>query len=90
MDSTRSHLDAASVIKEYDLKTVQDYMYHIRNNAEQSVRSLLREVVIRNGTNVLGARDYLDDGSPVRDGPGTAWKLQSDESPDSSSHRDQY
>lgn len=53
------------VIKEYDLKTVQDYMYHIRDNAEQSVRHLLREVVKRLGTNILEATDYMDDGSPV-------------------------
>ena len=41
-------------------------MYHIRNNAEQSVRTLLRSVVERLGTNELSAVDYLDDGSPVR------------------------
>lgn len=40
-------------------------MYHIRNNAESSVRSLLRDVVRKLGTNVLSAVDYLDDGSPV-------------------------
>lgn len=53
------------VINEYDLKTVQNYMYHIRDNAEQSVRHLLREVVKRLGTTVLEATDYMDDGSPV-------------------------
>jgi 5-oxoprolinase (ATP-hydrolysing) len=41
-------------------------MYHIRANAEMSVRNLLRDVVKRAGTNVLTAIDYLDDGSPVR------------------------
>lgn len=41
-------------------------MYHIRSNAEQSVRNLLRDVAKRAGTNVLEAIDYLDDGSPVR------------------------
>ncbi|KAF8307671.1 Hydantoinase B/oxoprolinase [Clavulina sp. PMI_390] len=55
-----------ALIREYDLKTVQDYMLHIRSNAEQSVRSLLRDVVKRMGTNVLEARDYLDDGSPIQ------------------------
>lgn len=59
-------MGAAQVIKEYDLKTVQDYMHHIRDNAEQCVRSLLRKVVGRLGTDVLEARDHLDDGSPVR------------------------
>ena len=40
-------------------------MYHIRSNAEQSVRSLLKDVAKRAGTNILSAIDYLDDGSPV-------------------------
>ena len=40
-------------------------MYHIRANAESSVRNLLRDVAKRAGTNVLEAIDYLDDGSPV-------------------------
>lgn len=55
----------ATVIKEYTLPTVQEYMYHIRNNAEQCVRSLLRDVVKSHGTKTLSAIDYLDDGSPV-------------------------
>ena len=40
-------------------------MYHIRSNAELSVRNLLKDVAKRAGTNVLSAVDYLDDGSPV-------------------------
>lgn len=40
-------------------------MYHIRTNAERSVRNLLRQVVRRAGKNTLHAIDYLDDGSPV-------------------------
>lgn len=50
---------------DYGLPTVQEYMYHIRNNAEMAVRNLLKDVVERAGTNVLEAVDYLDDGSPV-------------------------
>ena len=50
---------------DYGLKTVQEYMYHIRNNAEYSVRNLLKDVAKRAGTNILEAVDYLDDGSPV-------------------------
>lgn len=50
---------------DYGLETVQEYMYHIRNNAEMSVRNLLKDVVERAGTNELSAIDYLDDGSPV-------------------------
>ncbi|KAH9067927.1 Hydantoinase B/oxoprolinase [Lactarius vividus] len=53
------------IVEDYGLKTVQEYMYHIRNNAESSVRSLLREVAVKLGTNVLSAVDYLDDGSPI-------------------------
>ncbi|KAI9465801.1 Hydantoinase B/oxoprolinase [Lactarius psammicola] len=53
------------LVEDYGLKTVQEYMYHIRNNAESSVRSLLRDVVRKLGTNVLSAVDYLDDGSPI-------------------------
>lgn len=54
------------VVDDYGLETVQEYMYHIRANAELSVRNLLRDVAKRAGTNVLTAVDYLDDGSPVR------------------------
>ena len=54
------------VVNEYGLGTVQEYMFHIRSNAEQSVRNLLRDVVKRLGKNVLESVDYLDDGSPVR------------------------
>lgn len=54
-----------SVVEDYGLKTVQEYMYHIRNNAENSVRNLLREVAKKLDTNVLSAADYLDDGSPA-------------------------
>lgn len=53
------------VVDDYGLETVQEYMYHIRANAESSVRHLLRDVAKRAGTNVLEAVDYLDDGSPV-------------------------
>jgi len=52
-------------VEDYGLKTVQEYMYHIRNNAESSVRSLLRDVARKLGTNTLSAVDYLDDGSPA-------------------------
>lgn len=42
-------------------------MYHIRTNAEISVRNLLRQVVRQTGKNALHAIDYLDDGSPVNE-----------------------
>lgn len=53
------------VVKDYGLKTVQEYMYHIRANAENSVRNLLVDVAKRAGSNVLTSVDYLDDGTPV-------------------------
>lgn len=53
------------VVDDYSLKTVQEYMYHIRTNAENSVRNLLVEVAKRAGSNVLTSVDYLDDGTPV-------------------------
>ena len=52
-------------MNDYGLETVQEYMYHIRANAEMSVRNLLKAVAKRLGSNVLSAVDYLDDGSPV-------------------------
>lgn len=58
-------LPLSTVVEDYGLETVQEYMYHIRNNAEMSVRNLLKDVAKRAGTNVLSAVDYLDDGSPV-------------------------
>ncbi|KAH9975461.1 Hydantoinase B/oxoprolinase [Lactifluus volemus] len=54
-----------STCEDYSLKTVQEYMRHIRNNAESSVRNLLRNVAKKLNTNVLSAVDYLDDGSPA-------------------------
>ena len=54
-----------AMVEEYGLAMVQEYMYHIRSNAEMSVRNLLRDVAKRMGSNVLSAIDYLDDGSPV-------------------------
>ncbi|CAK5262241.1 unnamed protein product [Mycena citricolor] len=55
-----------AIVEDYGLETVQEYMYHIRANAEASVRNLLRDVVKRMGTTTLRAIDYLDDGSPIQ------------------------
>ncbi|KAF8347534.1 Hydantoinase B/oxoprolinase [Amanita rubescens] len=54
-----------AIIEDYRLDTVQEYMHHIRANAEMSVRNLLRDVAKRVGTHTLSAVDYLDDGSPI-------------------------
>lgn len=50
--------------EEFGLPTVQKYMFGIQQNAEQAVRSLLREVARNHGT-VLVAEEFLDDGSPL-------------------------
>ncbi|KAJ7596018.1 Hydantoinase B/oxoprolinase [Mycena floridula] len=55
-----------ALVDDYGLETVQEYMYHIRANAEKSVRNLLRDAVKRAGTDTLQAQDYLDDGSPIQ------------------------
>ncbi|KAH7890442.1 Hydantoinase B/oxoprolinase [Phlebopus sp. FC_14] len=55
-----------AIVADYGLETVQEYMYHIRTNAENSVRNLLRDVAKRVGSNVLTAVDYLDDGTPIQ------------------------
>ncbi|KAG8761377.1 hypothetical protein FRC14_004782 [Serendipita sp. 396] len=54
-----------ALIEEYGQNTVKEYMDHIRDNAESSVRNLLREVVDRLGTTDLKATDHLDDGTPI-------------------------
>ncbi|KAF5354237.1 hypothetical protein D9756_007234 [Leucocoprinus leucothites] len=54
-----------AIVDDYGLETVQEYMYHIRANAEMSVRNLLRDVAKRAGSSILSAVDYLDDGSPI-------------------------
>ncbi|KAJ3927243.1 MAG: Hydantoinase B/oxoprolinase [Lentinula lateritia] len=79
-----------AIVDDYGLETVQEYMYHIRSNAELSVRNLLRDVAQRAGTNELSAIDYLDDGSPIQlkvainssegsavlDFEGTGWEIR--------------
>jgi 5-oxoprolinase (ATP-hydrolysing) len=59
-------LICCAVVEDYGLETVQEYMYHIRANAEMSVRNLLRDVVKRTGSTTLAAIDDLDDGSPIQ------------------------
>ncbi|KMP11656.1 5-oxoprolinase [Candidatus Nitromaritima sp. SCGC AAA799-C22] len=57
------------LVDRYSLHGVQAYMEHIRNNAERSVRDLLREVSVGHGLkekDTLDAEDFLDDGSPIR------------------------
>ncbi len=57
------------LINETSEAVVIAYMRHIQANAENAVRSLLREVAAKTdaaGVCVLDAEDFLDDDSPVR------------------------
>lgn len=55
----------SSLIEEYGDDTVQFYMVNIQNNAETSVRNLLKEVSKRFEGKDLTAIDYMDNGSPI-------------------------
>ncbi|KND89713.1 Uncharacterized protein C11D3.15 [Tolypocladium ophioglossoides CBS 100239] len=54
------------LIEEYGEETVQFYMVHIQNNAEQCVRKLLKDVHKRFEGRDLSAIDHMDDGSPIQ------------------------
>lgn len=53
------------LISEFGLSVVQFYMEQIQQNAETSVRNLLKTICENSGTE-LSAIDYLDDGSPIQ------------------------
>ena len=56
----------SSLISDYGEDVVQFYMHNIQDNAELSVRNLLREVSSRFKGQDLSATDYMDDGSPIK------------------------
>jgi len=56
----------SSLIEEYGEEVVNFYMVNIQNNAELSVRNLLKEVSKRFEGQDLSAIDYMDDGSPIQ------------------------
>jgi 5-oxoprolinase (ATP-hydrolysing) len=56
----------SSLIEDYGEEVVQFYMVSIQNNAELSVRNLLKEVSKRFEGQDLEAVDYMDDGSPIK------------------------
>jgi 5-oxoprolinase (ATP-hydrolysing) len=56
----------SSLISDYGEDVVQFYMHNIQDNAELSVRNLLREVSTRFKGQDLSATDYMDDGSPIK------------------------
>ncbi|KAJ3006911.1 hypothetical protein HKX48_009414 [Thoreauomyces humboldtii] len=53
------------LISEYSLPTVQAYMGYIRSNAEDAVRTLLKDVCAQKGSR-LTAEDCMDDGTVIR------------------------
>ncbi|KAK9478985.1 Hydantoinase B/oxoprolinase-domain-containing protein [Lipomyces japonicus] len=54
-----------ALIAEYGQIVVQRYMIAIQENAELSVRNLLKQVSHRFDGKLLQATDYMDDGSPI-------------------------
>ena len=55
----------SSLIEEYGEEVVQFYMRSIQDNAEQSVRKLLKEVSKKFQGQDLRAVDHMDDGSQI-------------------------
>ncbi|OAY64507.1 5-oxoprolinase [Ananas comosus] len=57
------------LINQYSLATVQSYMTHVQNNAEEAVRQMLKQVASRvekeKGTYIIEEEDYMDDGSVI-------------------------
>jgi len=56
----------STLIEEYGEEVVQFYMHNIQDNAELSVRNLLKDVSKRFSGRDLTAIDYMDDGSPIK------------------------
>lgn len=56
----------SALIEEYGEEVVSFYMRHIQDNAELSVRNLLKEISKKFSGQDLRAIDYMDDGSPIQ------------------------
>ncbi|MCJ1297881.1 hypothetical protein MMC08_000669 [Hypocenomyce scalaris] len=56
----------SALIEDYGEEVVQFYMRNIQDNAELSVRDLLKDVSKRFEGQDLSAVDYMDDGSPIK------------------------
>ncbi|KAI8094826.1 Hydantoinase B/oxoprolinase-domain-containing protein [Gilbertella persicaria] len=54
-----------ALIEEYTLEVVQAYMMHIRRNASDAVKSLLKTVAKQHQKELM-AVDYMDDGTPIQ------------------------
>ena len=55
-----------TLIEDYGERVVQFYMRSIQDNAELSVKNLLKDVSKRFNGQDLTAVDYMDDGSPIK------------------------
>jgi 5-oxoprolinase (ATP-hydrolysing) len=55
----------SSLIEDYSQEVVQFYMLKIQENAELSVRNLLKQVSKKFDGQDLRATDFMDDGSPI-------------------------
>ncbi|KAK3717959.1 hypothetical protein LTR37_005385 [Vermiconidia calcicola] len=56
----------SALIEDYGEEVVQFYMHNIQDNAEQSVKNLLKDVAKRFEGRDLSAVDFMDDGSPIK------------------------
>lgn len=56
----------STLIEDYGEEVVQFYMHNIQDNAELSVKNLLKDVSKRFEGRDLSAVDYMDDGSPIK------------------------
>ncbi|TKA26988.1 Uncharacterized protein B0A50_05179 [Salinomyces thailandicus] len=56
----------STLIEDYGEEVVQFYMKNIQDNAELSVRNLLKDVSKRVQGRDLSAMDFMDDGSPIK------------------------
>ena len=56
----------STLIEDYGEDVVQFYMHNIQDNAELSVKNLLKDVSKRFEGQDLSAVDYMDDGSPIK------------------------
>ena len=56
----------SALIEDYGEEVVQFYMHNIQDNAELSVKNLLKGVSKRFEGRDLSAVDYMDDGSPIK------------------------
>jgi len=57
------------LFEEYSLVYVQAYMKYIQDNAEMSVREMLKELSIQKNldeVDSVSAVDYMDDGTPIK------------------------